>query len=153
MQCKIAGLSLFTDGNEFKILAVDPNTYKFLIKKCAEDEVAAENKVKLEVSSELQNESVPEEFSKDKVKDEVLEGLEKAEVKAEKEEDEKHKVGAGSAELNSEQSPDGVMSAVAVGKAKIKQESAAKGDRGSEYISSVRNINLLLSVLCNLEIY
>jgi hypothetical protein len=133
--CKIAGLSLFTDGKEIKILAVDPNTYKFLIKKCAEDGVAAEDKVKLEVNSELQNESVTEEFSKDKVKDEVLEGLEKAEVKEEEEdEEEKHKVGAGSTDPDSEQSPDGVVSAADVGKAKIKQASTTKGDRESEYI-------------------
>jgi hypothetical protein len=131
---KIVAVSLFTDGKELKILAVDPNTYKFLIKKCAEGGVAAEDKVKLEVNSELQNESVTEEFSKDKVKDEVLEGLEKAEVKEEEgDEEEKHKVAPESIEPDLEQSPDGVMSA-ADGKAKIKQASAAKGERESEYI-------------------
>lgn len=115
-----------------KILAVDPNTYKFLIKKCAEDGVVAEDKVKLEVNSELHDESITEELSKEKVKDEVLEGLEKAEVKDEEgAEEEKHKVGAGP---DSERSPDGVMSAADMGKAKIKQASTTKGDRESEYI-------------------
>jgi hypothetical protein len=115
-------------------LAVDPNTYKFLIKKCTEDGAAGEEKVKVEVNSELQDECVTDEDSKDKVKDEGLEGLEKAEVKEVEEEEEEEKEGAVTAEPDSEESPDGVMSAADVGKAKIKQESTTKGERESEYI-------------------
>ncbi|PNF38728.1 hypothetical protein B7P43_G14361 [Cryptotermes secundus] len=114
------------DGKEIKVLAVDPNTYKFLIKKCAEDEAAAEEKVKSEVNSEVKSEPVAEDDSKDKVKDEVLEGLEKAEVKeVQEQEEEESKTGAVTTE------PDGVLSAADVGKAKVKQESITKGGRES----------------------
>lgn len=125
---------MFPDGKEIKILAVDPNTYRFLVKKCAEDAVSSEQKVKLELNnSAVKNDSVAEEDRKDSVKDVVLEGLEKAEVKeleegAEGEEKEKNKAGAVNAD------PDRTVPPADVGKAKIKQESAPKGDRESEYI-------------------
>lgn len=116
------------DGKDMKILAVDPNTYRFLIKKCAEDEASAEQKVKLEVNNiAVKGEPFTEEDSKDKVKDVVLERLEKAEIKEveegeEWEEKEKNKAGA---------EPDRTVSPVDVGKVKIKQESTSKGDRES----------------------
>jgi uncharacterized membrane protein len=129
---QVVVLCFFADGKDIKILAVDPNTYKFLIKKCAEDEAAAEEKVMSEVNSEVKSESVAEEDSKDKIKDEVLEGLEKGEVKEEQEhEEEENKTGLVTGEL------DGVLSAADVGKAKVKQEPTTKGGRESKCIVSV----------------
>jgi hypothetical protein len=113
---------VFADGKEIKILAVDPNTYKFLIKKCAEDATAAGDKVKSEVSSEVKTE--------EDIKDEALDGLEKAEVKELQEQEE-----SKSAALTAE--PDGVLSEADVGKVKVKQEPAAKGGKGSKYIGSL----------------
>jgi len=125
---------LFPDGKEIKILAVDPNTYRFLVKKCAEDAVSSEQKVKLELNnSAVKNEPIAEEDRKDGVKDVVLEGLEKAEVKELEEGedgDEKGKNKAGAVNAD----PDRTVSPADVGKAKIKQESTPKGDRESEYI-------------------
>jgi hypothetical protein len=117
-----------------KILAVDPNTYKFLIKKCAEDEASTEQKIKLEVNdSAVKNDSVTEEDNKDKVKDVVFEGLEKVEVKEvdegeDGEEGEKNKAAAVSAKA------DRTVSPADEGKGTIKQESTSKGDRESEYL-------------------
>jgi uncharacterized membrane protein len=124
----------FPDGKEIKILAVDPNTYRFLIKKCAEDEATAEEKVMSEVNSEAKSEPVAEDDSKDKVKDEILEGLEKGEVKEVEEqelEEEESKTGVVTAE------PDGALSPADVGKAKVKQEPATKGGRESKCVVSV----------------
>ncbi|XP_069695049.1 nucleosome-remodeling factor subunit NURF301 isoform X3 [Periplaneta americana] len=115
------------DDKGIKILAVDPNTYKFLIKKCAEDEAAAEEKVKIEANSELQTESLTEEDCKNKVKEEILEGLEKAEVKEEEDEGEE-KVESIDTEVKREKSS---SEANDTGKSKIKQEAAAKGDKES----------------------
>ncbi|KAJ4445599.1 hypothetical protein ANN_12281 [Periplaneta americana] len=115
------------DDKGIKILAVDPNTYKFLIKKCAEDEAAAEEKVKIEANSELQTESLTEEDCKNKVKEEILEGLEKAEVKEEEDEGEE-KVESIDTEVKREKSSSEANDS---GKSKIKQESAAKGDKES----------------------
>lgn len=115
-------------------MAVDPNTYRFLVKKCAEDAVSSEQKVKLELNnSAVKNDSVAEEDRKDSVKDVVLEGLEKAEVKeleegVEGEERGKIKAGAVNAD------PDRTVPPADVGKAKMKQESTPKGDRESKYI-------------------
>ena len=141
MNYNISGFDLFPDGKDMKILAVDPNTYRFLIKKCAEDEASAEQKVKLEVNNiAVKGEPFTEEDSKDKVKDVVLERLEKAEIKEveegeEWEEKEKNKAGA---------EPDRTVSPVDVGKVKIKQESTSKGDRESEYIIfAFFNVNIL----------
>jgi hypothetical protein len=124
---------LFTDGKEIKILAVDPNTYRFLVKKCAEDALSSEQKVKIELNnSAVKNESDADEDRKDGVKDVVLEGLEKAEVKELEEGedgDEKGKNKAGAVNAD----PDKTVSPADVGKAKIKQ-STPKGDRESEYI-------------------
>jgi hypothetical protein len=124
---------LFPDGKEIKILAVDPNTYRFLVKKCAEDAVSSEQKVKLELNnSAVKSESVAEEDRKDGVKDVVLEGLEKAAVKELEEEDGDEKGKNKAVAVNAD--PDRNVSPADVGKAKIKQESTPKGDRESEYI-------------------
>ena len=124
---------LFPDGKEIKILAVDPNTYRFLVKKCAEDAVISEPKVKLELNnSAVKNESVAEEDRKDGVKDVVLEGLEKAEVKELEEGEDGDEKGKKARAVNAD--PDRTVSPADVGKAKIKQESTPKGDRESEYI-------------------
>ena len=119
---------LFPDGKEIKILAVDPNTYRFLVKKCAEDAVSSEQKVKLELNnSAVKNGSVDEEDRKDGVKDVVLEGLEKAEVKELEDGEDRDEKGKNA-------DPDRTVSSADVGKTKIKQESTPKGDRESEYI-------------------
>jgi hypothetical protein len=125
---------LFPDGKEIKILAVDPNTYRFLVKKCAEDALISEQKVKIELNnSAVKNESVAEEDRKDGVKDVVFEGLEKAEVKElEEGADGDEKGGKKVEAVNAD--PDKTVSPTDVGKAKIKQESTPKGDRESEYI-------------------
>jgi hypothetical protein len=122
----------FTDGEEIKILAVDPNTYKFLIKKCAEDAAAAGVKVTSDIKSEVKTEPVAEEDSKHEVKDEVLDGLGKADMK-DLQEEEETKAGALTAQ------PDGVQSEAGVGNAKLKQEPSTKGGKESTY-------NLLKSV-------
>jgi leucyl aminopeptidase (aminopeptidase T) len=101
---------------------VDPNTYKFLIRKCVEDATAAGEKLMSEVSSEVKTE--------EDSKDEVLDGLEKAEVK-ELEEQEEDKAAALAAE------PDGVLSDPDAVKAKVKQEPTAKGGKGSKYSVSL----------------
>jgi hypothetical protein len=106
-----------------KILAVDPNTYKFLIKKCAEDAAAAGEKVMPEVSSEVKTETAAEEDSKE----EVLDGLEKAEVK-QLQEEEDSKTAAVTAESG------GLLSEADVGNTKVKQEPTAKGGKESKHM-------------------